>query len=30
MEARAGGLGEEEADADFWPVDSTLVGGERE
>lgn len=27
-EARAGGLGEEEAD--FWPVDGTLDGGERE
>lgn len=29
-EARAGGLGEEEAEADFWPVDGTLAGGERE
>ncbi len=29
-EARAGGLGEEEAEAVFWPVDGTLAGGERE
>lgn len=30
MEARAGGLGEEEAEADFWPLGGTLAGGERE
>lgn len=30
MEARARGLGEEEAEADFRPVDGALPGGERE
>lgn len=30
VEALAGGLGEEEAEADFWPVGGTLAGGERE
>lgn len=30
VEARAGGRGEEEAEADFWPVAGTLAGGERE
>lgn len=29
-EARAGGLVEGEAEADFWPADGTLVGGEKE
>lgn len=28
--AEVGGLGEEEAEADFWPVNGTLAGGERE
>lgn len=30
LEARAGGLGEAEAEADFWPVDGALAGGEKE
>lgn len=29
-EACVGGLGEEEAEADFWPVNGTLAGGEKE
>lgn len=28
--ARAEGLGEDEAEADFQPVEGTLAGGERE
>lgn len=30
MELWLGGLGEEEAEADFWPVNGTLASGERE
>lgn len=30
MEPSAGGFGEEEVEADFWPVNCTLAGGERE
>lgn len=30
VEPSAGGFGEEEVEADFWPVDCTLAGGERE
>lgn len=30
VEAGAGGREEEEAEVDFWSVDGTLVGGERE
>lgn len=30
VEPSAGGFGEEEVEADFWPADCTLAGGERE
>lgn len=30
VEAQAGGLGEDDAEADFWPLDGPLAGGERE